>query len=82
MKVTPKKPTDKEKAELVVPDDLLAALGKNLAAQVFFDKFSYSQRKEYVMWINEAKTEATRKKRVATTVEWSAEGKTRNWKYK
>ena len=82
MKITPKKPVDKEKAELPVPDYLLAALSKNLAAQVFFDKFTHSQRKEYILWILEAKTEATREKRVLTTVEWVAEGKTRNWKYK
>ena len=82
VKVTPKKPTEKEKTELVVPEDLEAALNKNLAALVFFDKFTYSQRKEYILWIEEAKTEETRKKRVETTVEWSAEGKSRNWKYK
>jgi uncharacterized protein YdeI (YjbR/CyaY-like superfamily) len=82
VKVTPKKPSEKEKTALAVPDDLQAALSKNLAAQVFFDKFSYSQRKEYIMWINEAKTEETRAKRIGTTVEWVSEGKTRNWKYK
>ncbi len=48
-KVTPKKPTETEKKELAVPGDLEAALKKNMAAQVFFDKFSYSQRKEYIM---------------------------------
>ena len=82
VKVTPKKPTEKEKTELAVPDDLQKALNKNLAAQVYFDKFPYSHRKEYIMWINEAKTETTRLKRIETTVEWVAEGKSRNWKYK
>jgi uncharacterized protein YdeI (YjbR/CyaY-like superfamily) len=82
LKVTPKKPSEKEKTELVVPEGLQSALSKNLAAQVFFDKFSYSQRKEYIMWVNEAKTEDTRAKRIGTTVELVAEGKTRNWKYK
>jgi uncharacterized protein YdeI (YjbR/CyaY-like superfamily) len=82
VKVTPKKPSEKEKQELEVPGDLQAALKGNLAAQVFFDKFPYSHRKEYIMWINEAKTGATREKRIATTVEWVAEGKGRNWKYK
>jgi len=82
VKVTPKKPTATEKAELTIPDDLKSALQTNMAAQVFFDKFSYSQRKEYLVWIAEAKTEETRQKRIATTVEWVGEGKTRNWKYK
>ena len=81
VKNTPKKVTEQEKTELRVPADLQASLDQNLAAQVFFDKFSYSQRKEYIMWINEAKTQPTREKRIATTVEWVSEGKTRNWKY-
>jgi uncharacterized protein YdeI (YjbR/CyaY-like superfamily) len=34
-----------------------------------------------VVWITEAKQHATREKRVATAVEWIAEGKSRNWKY-
>jgi uncharacterized protein YdeI (YjbR/CyaY-like superfamily) len=78
VKVTPKKPTDKEKMELTVPDDLQAALNKNLAARVFFDKFPWSHRKEHIMWINEAKTLATREKRIDTTVEWMAERTSRN----
>jgi uncharacterized protein YdeI (YjbR/CyaY-like superfamily) len=82
VKVTPKKPSEQEKKELVVPGDLQLALNKNMAAQVFFDKFPYSHRKEYIMWIMEAKTEATRLKRIDTAVEWIAEGKSRNWKYK
>ena len=74
-----KKPV--EKKELVVLKDLTAALGKNKTAKAAFEKFSYSHKKEYVEWIEEAKTEATRNKRLATTVEWLSEGKSRNWKY-
>ena len=74
-----KKPV--EKKELVVPKDLTSALSKNNAAKTAFDNFSYSHKKEYVMWIEEAKTEPTREKRLATTVEWLAEGKSKNWKY-
>ena len=32
-------------------------------------------------WINEAKTEVTKIKRIATAIEWIEEGKRRNWKY-
>jgi uncharacterized protein YdeI (YjbR/CyaY-like superfamily) len=74
-----KKPV--EKKELVIPKDLTAALSKNKPAKIAFDKFSYSHKKEYVQWIEEAKTDATRNKRLATTVEWLSEGKSRNWKY-
>lgn len=67
--------------ELEVPEDLEEALAGNAAARATFEGFSYSHRKEYVEWITEAKREATRRKRLATTVEWLAEGKPRNWKY-
>lgn len=70
-----------EKKELVVPSDLTVALAKNTKAKEIFDSFSYSRKKEYVEWIDEAKTAATRETRLATTVEWLAEGKGRNWKY-
>lgn len=74
-----KKPVDKK--ELVVPADLTKALSKNKTAKAAFDKFSYSHKKEYVHWIEEAKTDATRNKRLATTVEWLSEGRSKNWKY-
>ena len=70
-----------QKREVVVPADLTKALSKNKAAKTAFGKFSYSHKKEYVEWIEEAKTEPTRNKRVATTVEWLSQGKSRNWKY-
>lgn len=79
VKVDKKKPAARK--ELIVPDDLKKALSKNKKAQAQFDKFSYSHKKEYVEWITEAKTEPTRNKRLATTIEWLAEGKSRNWKY-
>jgi len=46
-----------------------------------FDTFSPSHRKEYISWINEAKTEDTKLKRIKTMMEWLLEGKSRNWKY-
>jgi uncharacterized protein YdeI (YjbR/CyaY-like superfamily) len=74
-----KKPV--EKKEVVVPKDLTSALSKNKAAKAAFENFSNSHKREYVAWIEEAKTEETRNKRLATTVEWLAEGKSKNWKY-
>lgn len=71
----------KEVKELVVPDYLIVALGGNPEALQTFENFSYSQKKEYVEWLEDAKTEATRNKRLATAVEWMGEGKIRNWKY-
>lgn len=77
----PSKPATTKK-KLVVPDYFLAALKKNKKAQAAFDAFSYSHKKEYVEWITEAKQEATRLKRIATALDWLAEGKDKNWKYR
>ena len=74
------KPTG-EKRELVVPEILVAALETSALASETFNKFPYSKRKDYVEWITEAKTDVTRDKRLATTIEWLAEGKARHWKY-
>lgn len=75
------KPLPNDKKVLDMPEDLIRALAKNAIAKNTFNAASYSHQKEYVQWINEAKTEATRLKRIITTVEWNAEGKGRNWKY-
>lgn len=69
------------KPEAKVPRDLAAALGKNRKARATFEGFSPSRRREYIEWITEAKADATRERRLATTIEWLAEGKSRNWKY-
>jgi uncharacterized protein YdeI (YjbR/CyaY-like superfamily) len=67
--------------ECMLPTEFEQALRKNHRAWEVFDKFSYSNRKEYIEWITEAKTEVTRNKRISQAVEWIAEGKNRNWKY-
>jgi uncharacterized protein YdeI (YjbR/CyaY-like superfamily) len=71
----------KPKKPLKIPGYFRAALKKNKQAQATFDGFSPSHQREYVEWITEAKQETTRDKRLATTLEWLAEGKPRNWKY-
>lgn len=70
-----------KRTELAVPEVLTAALSKNAAAKKTFDEFPYSKKKDYIEWLDEAKTEATREKRLATTIEQLAEGKARHWKY-
>jgi uncharacterized protein YdeI (YjbR/CyaY-like superfamily) len=69
------------KPELAVPQDFDAALRENAKARATFEGFPPSQRREYVEWISDAKQDATRAKRLATSIEWLAEGKRRNWKY-
>jgi len=64
-----------------VPIELADALKKNKKAKTAFAAFSPSHQREYVEWITDAKREETRAKRVATALQWIAEGKSRNWKY-
>ena len=70
-----------DKNEVEVPDYFLKALQTNPEAQQVFEKASPSFRKEYILWITDAKTETTRNKRMQQALEWLAEGKGRNWKY-
>lgn len=70
-----------DKKEIKIPGYLTSILKKNKKAEKVFKNFSYSHKKEYVEWFEEAKTEETRNKRLATAMEWMSEGKSRNWKY-
>ncbi len=77
-----KSPSRTKPAEkLVVPDYFLSAVKKNKKAHATYTTFSPSKKKEYVEWVTEAKTDATRDKRLQQAVEWMSEGKVRNWKY-
>ncbi|RKS96378.1 YdeI/OmpD-associated family protein [Chryseobacterium defluvii] len=69
------------KTETEIPDYFKEALQQTEKALEVFENKSPSFRKEYIMWITEAKTEATRNKRMEQSLEWIAEGKGRNWKY-
>jgi uncharacterized protein YdeI (YjbR/CyaY-like superfamily) len=80
VKVPERKKTVSKK-EIEIPDALQKAFTKNKAAATTFNNFSPSHKYEYLEWITEAKTEETRNKRIATTVEWLTEGKSRHWKY-
>jgi uncharacterized protein YdeI (YjbR/CyaY-like superfamily) len=80
MGVTMKK-APPSKIEMEIPDYFQRALGAHPKAKEIFEKASPSFRKEYIAWVTEAKTEATRDKRLEQSLEWIAEGKGRNWKY-
>jgi uncharacterized protein YdeI (YjbR/CyaY-like superfamily) len=71
----------KPRRNIAMPRDLSAALKRNAKARATFEAFSPSHRREYLEWITEAKTDETRQRRLATALEWMAEGKSRNWKY-
>jgi hypothetical protein len=69
------------KAMPKAPAAFLRALRENGKAKGAYDTLSPSHRREYLEWITDAKTDATRDKRIATSIAWLAEGKSRNWKY-
>ena len=69
------------KAELETPADFDKLLRENLVAMDNFEKFSPSKKREYLEWFAEAKSEATRQKRIDQALEWITEGKSRHWKY-
>jgi uncharacterized protein YdeI (YjbR/CyaY-like superfamily) len=74
-----KKPAVKK--PLTIPKELTAALNKNKKAKETFENFPPSHKREYAEWINEAKTDVTKNKRLETAIEWMTEGKHRLWKY-
>lgn len=69
------------KGPLQAPADLLNALKQNKKAHAGFQAFSPSAQRDYIEWITEAKSEATRLRRLETAIAWIAEGKKRHWKY-
>jgi uncharacterized protein YdeI (YjbR/CyaY-like superfamily) len=77
----PRKTKHEPKPAPEMHPDFASALAKADKAKSTFDNFPPSCRREYLEWISEAKREETRNKRIATAVEWLAEGKRRNWKY-
>ena len=66
---------DTEERVIEIPKDLLRELKKDNEAKAFFDKLSYTHRKEYVRWVEEAKKAETRQNRIVKTIEMLKKGK-------
>jgi uncharacterized protein YdeI (YjbR/CyaY-like superfamily) len=79
---SPTRVKSKKPRPVVVPPELTAALKKNAKARATFEDGSPSYQREYAEWIAEAKREETRAQRLATAIEWLAQGKSRYWQYK
>jgi uncharacterized protein YdeI (YjbR/CyaY-like superfamily) len=79
VKVPPARP--KSKTEVAVPGYFLTALKKNRQAMAAFEDFRPSHKREYIVWIAEAKREETRARRIQAAIGQIAEGKSRDWKY-
>ena len=66
---------------LETPGYFVEALATNPAAKEVFETQSASFRKNYITWLESAKTDATRQQRIDEALAWIAEGKGRFWKY-
>jgi hypothetical protein len=71
----------RRRPSMKVPAYFMNALRKHKAAFATFQRFSRSHQREYVEWVTEARTDATREKRLAAAIEWMAIGRSRHWKY-
>lgn len=68
---------DRAPREVTVPDDLAAALDAEPAARATFDGLSYSNRSWHVLQVTGAKTDETRQRRIAKSVETLRDGRPR-----
>lgn len=83
IRLKPVKPEKPEASKIMeVPDYFAEKLATNPAAMEIFETKPQSFRNDYLAWITDAKTEATRHARMEQSLEWISEGKRRFWKYK
>lgn len=60
---------DIEPRTIEVPEDFQLLLNQNPEAREFFEKLSFTNRKEYVQWIISAKKTETRERRLRESIE-------------
>ena len=63
--------------EVEVPEALAKALAEDSEARAAYDRLAYTHRKEFARWVDEAKREETRRRRVTQALELLRQGKTR-----
>jgi len=66
---------DTEERVITVSAELKRAFREHPDAKAFFEKLSYTHKKEYVRWIEEAKKDETRQNRIVKTIEMLKKGK-------
>jgi len=77
-----KKITPQKKAPLVIPELYQHAFKKNKALKTAFEKFIPGRQREFVDYINEAKTEETKLRRLQKTIPMILAGIGYNDKYR
>lgn len=66
---------DFESRKVDAPAELQNLFAKNKKANTFFETLSFTNQKEYVIWINSAKKEETKQARLEATIEKLIAGK-------
>jgi len=66
---------DLEERIVEVPEELAKLFSKNKTAKTFYDSLSFTNRKEYAVWISSAKKEETKEKRLKDTLTKLLSGK-------
>ncbi|KMQ63875.1 hypothetical protein ACM40_03615 [Chryseobacterium sp. BLS98] len=66
---------DKEERTVDIADDIALVFNENPDAKKLFDAMSYTHRKEYIRWIEEAKKSETRENRKIKMIEMILSGK-------
>lgn len=67
--------SDNEPREVAVPPDFSEALDREPAARSFFDGLSYSNKRRFVLSIEDAKTAETRQRRISKSVQTLSGGR-------
>ncbi|WP_426481177.1 DUF1905 domain-containing protein [Chryseobacterium sp. R2ACT005] len=66
---------DKEERIVEIADDIVSVFNENPDAKSLFDKMSYTHKKEYIRWIEEAKKPETRENRKIKMIQMILDGK-------
>lgn len=64
--------------EVILPEEVIALFSKHPKAKAFFDTLSYTDRKEYIVWITSAKREETKNNRLNLLIEKLENGRKLN----
>ncbi|SMO53783.1 Bacteriocin-protection, YdeI or OmpD-Associated [Chryseobacterium rhizoplanae] len=66
---------DKEERVVEVAEDIMSVFNENPEAKTLFNKMSYTHKKEYIRWIEEAKKPETRENRKIKMIQMILDGK-------
>jgi hypothetical protein len=69
---------DTEPREVILPEEVATLFSKHSKAKAFFEKLSYTDRKEYIVWITSAKREETKQNRLNLLIEKLKNGRKLN----